>query len=210
VNVLSSILKNKIVAIIRGAEPKNVLPIVNALFDGGIKLVEITLNSSMAFELIRDSSALMKNKMLIGAGTVLDVKSAKMAINNGAQFVISPGLNMKVMEFMKKQTGIVNIPGAFTPTEIIAAHQAGAAIVKVFPALSVQYIKDLRGPLSHIPLMPTGGIDLGNIQQFQKAGATAFGIGNSLVNANQPITKESLRQITQKAVQFVHAISAEG
>jgi 2-dehydro-3-deoxyphosphogluconate aldolase / (4S)-4-hydroxy-2-oxoglutarate aldolase len=207
VNVLSSILKNKIVAIIRGAAPKDVLPIVEALFDGGIILVEITLNSAKAFELIGDASTLMQNKMLIGAGTVLDVESAKMAIDNGAQFVISPGFNIEVIEFIKKQKGVVNIPGAFTPTEIIAARQAGADIVKVFPALSVQYIKDLRGPLSHIPLMPTGGIDLGNINDFQKAGAVAFGIGTALVNANQQITKESLKQITQKALHFVQAIS---
>lgn len=208
VSVLSSILKNKIVAIIRGAAPKDVISIVEALFEGGILLVEITLNSEKAFELIRDCSGLMQNKMLIGAGTVLDVESAKKAIDNGAQFVISPGFNMQVMGFVKKQTGLVSIPGAFTPTEIIAAHKAGADIVKVFPALSVQYIKDLRGPLSHIPLMPTGGIDLGNIKEFQKTGAVAFGIGTALVNANQQITKASLKEITQKSLQFVQAVSA--
>jgi 2-dehydro-3-deoxyphosphogluconate aldolase/(4S)-4-hydroxy-2-oxoglutarate aldolase len=145
--------------------------------------------------------------MLIGAGTVLDVESAKKAIDNGAQFVISPGLNMEVMEFIKTQTGIVSIPGAFTPTEIIAAHKAGADIVKVFPALSIQYIKDLMGPLSHIPMMPTGGIDLGNIREFQKTGAVAFGVGTALVKADQQITKASLNEITQKSLQFVRAVS---
>jgi 2-dehydro-3-deoxyphosphogluconate aldolase/(4S)-4-hydroxy-2-oxoglutarate aldolase len=208
VDVFSSILRNKIVAILRGVNPNDVLPIIKALHSGGIELVEITLNSENAFELIRESSACMKNKMLIGAGTVLDVKSAKLAVHNGAQFVISPGLNRRVMEFMKKQTGIVNIPGAFTPTEIITAYQAGAHLVKVFPALSPQYIKDLRGPLSHIPLMPTGGIDLGNIHQFQQAGAVAFGIGTALVSGGGPATKKSLNQITQKAKEFVQAVSA--
>ena len=147
----------------------------------------------------------MKDKMLIGAGTVLDLQSAKTAVRHGAQFIISPSLDIKVIQFVKQQK-LVSIPGAFTATEILAAYNEGADIIKVFPALSPQYIKDLRGPFSHIPLMPTGGISLNNIREFQNAGAVAFGIGGSLVDASRQMTEDSLKQLTQKSNQFIQAI----
>jgi 2-dehydro-3-deoxyphosphogluconate aldolase/(4S)-4-hydroxy-2-oxoglutarate aldolase len=202
---LSEILRNKIIAIIRGAEPGKVLPIVQSLFEGGIRVVEITLNSDNAFELIRELSLKMGDKMLIGAGTVLDSVSAEMAIKSGARFIISPSLNIQVIKLVKKQK-LVSIPGAFTATEILTAYQAGADIVKVFPAMNPQYISNLRGPLSHIPLMPTGGININNIGEFQKAGGVAFGVGSSLVDAGQQITGDSLRQLTRRADQFVQAV----
>jgi 2-dehydro-3-deoxyphosphogluconate aldolase/(4S)-4-hydroxy-2-oxoglutarate aldolase len=202
---LSEILRNKIIAIIRGAEPGKVLPIVQSLFEGGIRVVEITLNSDNAFELIRELSLKMGDKMLIGAGTVLDSVSAEMAITSGARFIISPSLNIQVIKLVKKQK-LVSIPGAFTATEIVTAYQAGADIVKVFPAMNPQYISNLRGPLSHIPLMPTGGININNIGEFQKAGGVAFGVGSSLVDAGQQITGDSLRQLTRRADQFVQAV----
>ncbi len=202
---LHYILQYKIIAIIRGVKPKDVLPIVASLHEGGIKIVEITLNSEDALELISKLSSVMKNKMLIGAGTVLDVKSAKAAAKHGAQFIISPSLDINVVKFAN-QKKLVSIPGAFTATEIVEAHKAGADIVKVFPAPSPRYIKDLQGPLSHIRMMPTGGINLENIDQFKKAGAVAFGVGSSLINTEAQIIKESLRQLSQKANQFVEMI----
>jgi 2-dehydro-3-deoxyphosphogluconate aldolase/(4S)-4-hydroxy-2-oxoglutarate aldolase len=206
-DILSQILHNKIVAIIRGAEPKKVFSIVQALFEGGIRVVEITLNSENAFELISELSAKMNDKMLIGAGTVLDVQSAETAIKHGAQFIISPSLNIELIKFVKEQN-LVSIPGAFTATEIVTAYNAGADIVKVFPALNPQYIKDLRAPLSHIPLMPAGGINLSNIKEFQKAGAVAFGVGSSLVDAGLQTTNDSLKQLAQKANQFIQSIKS--
>jgi 2-dehydro-3-deoxyphosphogluconate aldolase/(4S)-4-hydroxy-2-oxoglutarate aldolase len=205
-NILSQILQNKIIAIIRGAEPKSVHKIVQALFEGGIKLVEITLNSENAIELISELSAKMNDQMLIGAGTVLDLQSAEIAIAHGAQFIISPSLNIEVIKFTK-QKKVVSIPGAFTVTEIVAAYNEGADIVKVFPAISPQYIKDLRGPLSHIPLMPTGGINLNNIIEFKKSGAAAFGVGSSLVDANIKITESALQELSIKARQFVQFVN---
>ena len=101
----------------------------------------------------------------------------------------------------------MSIPGAFTATEILTAYNAGADIVKVFPALSPQYIKDLRGPLSHIPLMPTGGVSIENINEFKKVGVAAFGIGSSLVGTNQQITGDSLKKLTEKASQFILAVN---
>jgi 2-dehydro-3-deoxyphosphogluconate aldolase/(4S)-4-hydroxy-2-oxoglutarate aldolase len=103
--------------------------------------------------------------------------------------------------------GTVSIPGAFTATEVVTAYKAGGDLIKVFPASNPQYIKDLKGPLDHIPLMPTGGVNLQNIREFQKAGAVAFGIGSSLVDAKQKLTPEYLRELTQKATQFVHTVN---
>jgi 2-dehydro-3-deoxyphosphogluconate aldolase / (4S)-4-hydroxy-2-oxoglutarate aldolase len=207
VNILSQILHSKIVAIIRGAEPKKVISIVQALFEGGIRVVEITLNSANALELISELSSKMKDKILVGAGTVLDIKSAEAAINHGAQFIISPSLDIEVIKLVK-QKKLVSIPGAFTATEILTAYNAGADIVKVFPATNPQYIKSLRGPLSFIPLMPTGGININNIGEFQKAGAVAFGVGSSLVDTSQQITEDFLKQLTLKANQFNQALNS--
>jgi 2-dehydro-3-deoxyphosphogluconate aldolase/(4S)-4-hydroxy-2-oxoglutarate aldolase len=205
-DILSRILQNKIVAIIRGMEPKNVMPIVQALYEGGIRNIEITLNSENAFELISELSVKMKDKMLIGAGTVLDMQSAEIAIAHGAQFIISPSVNIDVIKFVKKKN-LVSIPGAFTATEIVSAYNEGADIIKVFPAISPQYIKDLRGPLTHIPLMPTGGININNIVAFQKAGAVAFGVGSSLVDASQQITEQALKELSDKANEFIKAVN---
>jgi len=184
----------------------NVPAIIQALLEGGIKTVEITLNSENAFELIHELSAKMGDNILIGAGTVLDVQSGEIAIACGARFIVSPSLNPVLIK-SAKQKKIVSIPGAFTATEILTAYNAGADIVKVFPALSPQYIKDLRGPLSHIPLMPTGGVSIENINEFKKVGVAAFGIGSSLVGTNQQITGDSLKKLTEKASQFILAVN---
>lgn len=204
--VLQQILDNKIVAIIRGARPSDVMDIAGALYEGGVRLLEITLNSENAFELIETVSARFGNKMLIGAGTVLTSEEALKVIDRGAQFIISPSTDVETIK-ATKQKGIVSIPGAYTPTEIVAAYRAGADIIKVFPAASPKYIKELRGPLSHIPLMPTGGINLDNIGEFQKAGAIAFGIGTSLVDTKKEITEEYLSEITSKASLLNKAIN---
>ena len=206
-NTLSQILEHKIVAIIRGANPPDVLKIVNALYEGGIKVLEVTLNSANALEVIKQLSETMKDKILIGAGTVLDVKMTRSAVNAGAMFIISPNMNSEVIK-TTKGLGAVSIPGAYTPTEIVHAYSSGGDIIKVFPASSnVNYIKEIRAPLPHIPLMPTGGITLENIGEFQKAGAVAFGIGTALVNTKEKISEAYLRQLTERAQQFVQIIT---
>ena len=144
--------------------------------------------------------------MLIGAGTVLNKKDAKKAISAGARFLISPIVDLAIIEFTKKH-GIVSIPGAYSPTEIAHAYSCGGDLIKVFPASgNVNYIKEIRAPLPHIPLMPTGGINLENIQEFQKAGAVAFGIGTALVDTKQKITNEYLGQLTERAKKFAQAV----
>ncbi|MEP6748791.1 MAG: bifunctional 4-hydroxy-2-oxoglutarate aldolase/2-dehydro-3-deoxy-phosphogluconate aldolase [Bacteroidota bacterium] len=203
--VLSLLTKHKIVAIIRGAQPADVLKIVHALQAGGIYAVEITLNSAYALQVIKDIAGAVKDTMLVGAGTVLNASSALAAIDAGAQFIISPSFDKETINVTKAQ-GIVSIPGAYTATEILQAYEAGADIVKVFPASSPQYISDIRGPLSHIPLMPTGGVNISNIKAFHNAGAVAFGIGSALVDSKETVNKDYLAQLTANAAEFVKAI----
>ena len=205
-SVLSEILKNKIVAIIRGADPDDILKIANALQQGGINILEITLNSPNALNIIKELNSKMKDRMLIGAGTVLNADAAKSSIEVGAKFIISPNVNIETIE-ITKQHGAVSIPGAYTPTEIVTAYENGGDIIKIFPASNADYIKALRGPLSHIPMMPTGGIDSENIKEFQKTGAVAFGIGTALVDTKHKITSEYLELVTKNAHRFVQAIS---
>lgn len=205
--VLNKILEHKIVAIIRGAEPGDVIKIINALYDGGIRVLEITMNSQDALSVIERINKEAGNKLLIGAGTVLDAKTAKDAIAAGAKFIISPSFDPDTIDTTKKY-GAVSIPGAFTATEILAAYKAGGDIIKIFPAsVGVQYIKDIRGPLPHIPLMPTGGIHLENIGSYFKAGAVAAGIGSALVDTSKQITKDYLQDLKNKAEKFVEAVA---
>ena len=205
-DVLTQIYKHKIVSILRGVPPQDVLPIIIALYEGGIRLVEITLNSPGALESIGAVAKQMEGKMLVGAGTVLDAETARAAINSGAQFIISPSVDEQTIA-TTKNLNIVSIPGAFTATEIVQAHKMGGDIIKLFPASAgLSYFKDIRGPLNHIPLMPTGGINLQNIVDFYKAGAIAFGIGSALVKP-QTLTQQYLQQLIATARQYVAAVA---
>ncbi len=174
---------------------------------GGVRLLEITLNSPGALGAIRQVAATMGDRLLVGAGTVLTPEEAAAAIGAGARFILSPSLDIATIQETRR-FGAVSIPGAFTATEILSAYRNGADIVKVFPAsVGVHYFRDLRGPLPQIPLMPTGGVNLDNIREFQKAGAVAFGIGSALVPSGQETTKEALQQLTAKAAAYVQALT---
>lgn len=203
---LSQILESKIVAIIRGANPKDVLKIAEALREGGVKALEITMNSSNALSVIEEVADKIGDEVLVGAGTVLDAQTARDAISAGAKFIISPTLDVRTIRTTRRY-GAISIPGAYTPTEVLNAYSSGGDIIKVFPAANAGYIKDIRGPLPQIPLMPTGGVNLDNIQQFHQAGAVAFGIASALVDTKQEITNDYLQKLTEKANQFVHAVS---
>jgi 2-dehydro-3-deoxyphosphogluconate aldolase/(4S)-4-hydroxy-2-oxoglutarate aldolase len=207
---LQQILENKIVAILRGVRPDAVPEVAAALHAGGIRCLEITLNSPDALAMIRDLSARMGDRLLVGAGTVLDAAEARAAIDAGASFIISPALDIPTIQ-VTRQLQAVSIPGAFTATEILTAYKNGADIIKVFPAsVGVGYFRDLRGPLPHIPLMPTGGVNLENIADYHKAGAVAFGIGSALVDGKQPVTDEYLRRLTDMAGKFSNTIPYMG
>ncbi|WP_423147113.1 bifunctional 4-hydroxy-2-oxoglutarate aldolase/2-dehydro-3-deoxy-phosphogluconate aldolase [Rubrolithibacter danxiaensis] len=204
---LSHILQHKIIAIIRGAKPKDILQIANALNMAGIKTMEITINSPKAMHVIETLANEMSNEMLIGAGTVLDPETARTALLAGAKFIISPTLNTKTIK-MTKRYGAISIPGAFTPTEILKAYTNGGDIIKVFPAsVGAAYFSDLSGPLPHIPLMPTGGVNINNIAEFKKAGAVAFGLGSALVNTKEEVNELYLQNLTERARKFKEAVS---
>ena len=204
---LQQILEYKIVAILRGCASDRIPDIAAALAEGGVRLMEITLNSPGALESIRQLSGIMGDRMLVGAGTVLTAAEAEAAVDAGARFIISPTLDIETIQ-MTRQLGAISIPGAFTPTEILTAYRNGADIIKVFPAGSsgAPYFKELRGPLPHIPLMPTGGVNLDNIRDFKAAGAVAFGISSALVPAGQENTGPALRQLTEKAAAYIKAV----
>ncbi len=205
---LSQILQHKVVAIIRGVQPEDVLHIVEALTEGGIKLVEVTLNSPNPLSAITQLRKRFGTELLVGAGTVLDAPSAKAAIAAGAQFIISPSLDVETIKETKRG-GAVSIPGAFTATEILTAYKCGGDIIKVFPStIGPAYFKDLHGPFPHIPLMPTGGVNIENIAEFQKAGAVAFGVGSGLIGSSPLISDAYLKSVTQHAKKFIMAISS--
>jgi 2-dehydro-3-deoxyphosphogluconate aldolase/(4S)-4-hydroxy-2-oxoglutarate aldolase len=204
---LQQILQHKIVAILRGCNTDDIPPITEALYEGGVRLLEITLNTPGALKAIERAASRMGDRMLIGAGTVLTATEVIDAVNAGARFILSPSLDPGIIQ-QSRDLGAVSVPGAFTATEILAAYRHGADIVKVFPAsVGPAYFRDMRGPLPHIPLMPTGGLNLDNIRDFQKAGAVAFGIGSALVASNQGTTGNDLLQLTRLAAAYITAIN---
>ena len=207
-NPLAHILEHKVVAIVRGANPPDLLRIAEALHAGGVRLMEITLNSPGALASIEEISRAMEGKLLVGAGTVLDPETARAALLAGAKYIISPTLDKKTIR-MTKRYGAVSIPGAYTATEILKAYEFGGDIIKVFPASAggAGYFKDIAGPLPFIPLMPTGGVSLDNIKGFVEAGAAAFGLGSSLVDTKEAATPEYLARLTERARKFVAAVA---
>ncbi|MEK5382393.1 bifunctional 4-hydroxy-2-oxoglutarate aldolase/2-dehydro-3-deoxy-phosphogluconate aldolase [Niallia sp. FSL W8-0635] len=202
-STLQQILDHKLIAIIRGATPKDTLKIVQSLYEGGIRVVEITMNSPKALTSIERVVDEFGDKMAIGAGTVLDAESARSALLAGAQFILSPTYKEETIR-MTKRYGAVSIPAAFTPTEILEAYESGGDIIKVFPAttLGPKFIKDIHGPLPQIPLLPTGGVDLNNVKEYLVAGAAGLGIGSSLVNTKKTINEEYLLELTEKSNKF--------
>lgn len=204
-NILSQILDHKIIAIIRGANPQDILKIAKALYAGGIRMLEITMNSPKPLAAIEEVADNLGDKILIGAGTVLDPETARSAILCGAKFIISPTINVDTIK-MTKRYGAVCIPGAYTATEILHAYSNGGDIIKVFPATSPAYLKAISGPLPQVPLLPTGGVNLESIKEFQKAGAVGFGLGSALVDTKQEITDQYLIRLTEKAKQFSEAV----
>lgn len=188
-NTIEQILKEKVIAIVRGVGPEQCLRVADALYQGGIRLVEVTFNQSNpdSFSETTDAiSAISKayaGKMLCGAGTVTSEALVDLATDAGAKYIISPDSNPAVIR-RTLDRGIVSIPGAMTPTEILAAHNAGADFVKLFPAaaLGTDYIKAVRAPINHVRLLAVGGINEKNIASFLAAGLYGAGVGGNLAN----------------------------
>lgn len=171
-----------IIPVLRGIPFEKSDYIINALVEGGIRSIEITMDTNRAADIISAARTKYGSDISIGAGTVLTVEKAKEAIAAGAEFLVAPNFDVVVTKFAQDQN-IFFVPGVFTPSEMVSAFQAGADIVKLFPAsvLQPQFIKDVKGPLSHIPIMCTGGIDLSTAKSYLEAGADVVGAGSSLV-----------------------------
>lgn len=182
--VLGAILETRVVAVIRMKDAARLAGVAAALGRGGVRALEITMTVPGAVGIIREMAGSKAPGTLVGAGTVLDAGTAKDVIAAGADFVVSPITDMETVKVCR-DAGVLVAPGAFTPTEIVAAWRAGADIVKVFPATSLgpQFCRDLRGPLPEVRLMPTGGVTVENARDFIAAGAAAVGLGTALVDA---------------------------
>lgn len=195
-----------LVAVIRRPKKEHIQAIATALVDGGVGALEITVDTDGALTMINELKASFGDRVLVGAGTVLDAVSAKSAIDAGADFIFSPSFDLETIQ-MTNRYGRISIPGVMTPTEMVDAYAAGADLVKVFPAgaLGVDYIKDVLGPLGHIPMMPTGGVTLDNVASFIRNGAIAVGAGGSLMD-KQAIREERFDVLMNTAKQFVERI----
>ena len=182
-HLLADLCESAIVAIVRLANDNKLLPTAQALAEGGVRFIEFPLTTPQALSALEQANCLLPQSVVLGAGTVLDPESARAAISSGARFIVTPVVNLDVIA-MARRHGVLVIPGAFTPSEILTAWQAGADLVKVFPAdcLGPAYIRAVRAPLPHIPLVPTGGIGLDNAADYMRAGAVALGVGSSLAN----------------------------
>lgn len=199
-NDLLSLLEiEKVVAIIRGIPDGSGEQTAKALLAGGISFLEITLNTNGALNMIDELKGKIGDQMRIGAGTVLNLKMAKEAVQAGAEYLISPNLDESVLAYGLEQ-GVDVWPGTLTPTEIVRAYELGATAVKVFPigSMGMKYIKDIRGPLNHIRMMVTGGVNLDNMKEVLGYGAIAVGLGGNLVN-NSLIKQGNFEEITKLA-----------
>jgi 2-dehydro-3-deoxyphosphogluconate aldolase/(4S)-4-hydroxy-2-oxoglutarate aldolase len=179
---LKRILDCGIVAVVRADSGALLAQVVKALAEGGVTAAEITFTVPDAVEVIRQVRNEVGDAVCLGAGTVLDPETARAALLAGAEYIVSPTVNLDVIRLCRRYDKPV-MPGAFTPTEVVAAWEAGADVVKVFPADigGPPFLKALRGPLPQIKLMPTGGVDLNTAEPFLKAGACCLGVGSSLV-----------------------------
>jgi 2-dehydro-3-deoxyphosphogluconate aldolase / (4S)-4-hydroxy-2-oxoglutarate aldolase len=183
-SITDAIEREGIVAVIRIKEPEKLRAVVDAIADGGVRALEVTMTVPGAVELIRHLAPALPAGFVFGAGTVLDADTAARVIDAGAQFVVSPVFRQSVIDACHAR-GVPAMPGCFSPTEILDAWDAGADIVKVFPAtaLGPGFFKDVRGPLPQVKLMPTGGVTLDNAGDWIRAGAVAVGVGTALLDA---------------------------
>ncbi|NBJ70086.1 MULTISPECIES: bifunctional 4-hydroxy-2-oxoglutarate aldolase/2-dehydro-3-deoxy-phosphogluconate aldolase [Clostridia] len=198
------IKETKVVAVIRKADEKNIVPILKALSAGGVKAVEITAETPNVTHVISTAKEAMKEKSCIGAGTVLDPETARTVMLAGADFIVSPSLNTDTLKLTNRY-GMLHVPGVFTPTEIVTAYEHGASMVKIFPAATVgpSYIKNILGPLPHVEAMVTGGITLDNMNDYIQHGAKAVGIGSNLVNAAALKTEEDYQRLQEEASKYI-------
>ena len=212
--IIETIKQEKLIAIVRGVERNKLIPLAQAMYDGGIRLLEITYSANGAVsdeetaDNIRTLVSHFGNKMYIGAGTVLTEKQAELTKKAGGGFIISPNTKQSVIK-RTVELEMVSIPGAFSPSEIESAHEYGADFVKLFPItnLGAEYVKSVKAPLSHIDMLAVGGIDLDNIPLYKKAGVCGFGIGSNITDKGM-IANEDWQGITELAK--LYSLAAKG
>lgn len=205
--IINTIKENKIIAVIRLRETDKLKKVVDSLLNGGIKIIELTMTIPNAIEQINKISEEFINDALIGAGSVLNSKTAKDVIDAGAKFVASPIFNEEVISLVHSYE-LPMIPGCFTPTEIINAHNHQADFIKVFPAdnLGTSFIKSILAPMPQLKLIPTGGVTIDNAKDWLKAGCIAVGIGSALIDSNL-INNNNYTQLTENSKKIVQNIS---
>ena len=214
-DIINAIKERKIIAIVRGVEPKKLVPLAKALYDGGIRLMEITYSAdgSVSDEETAAAVGTLANefdgRMYIGSGTVLTREQVKRTYDVGGRFIISPNTDTEVIKYTK-ELGMVSIPGALTPSEAEAANRAGADFVKLFPVTSMgtSYVKAIAAPLSHIKFLAVGGITPENIGEYLDIGVCGFGIGSNIIN-KEYIAHGNFEKITASAKEYVMAVNGE-
>jgi 2-dehydro-3-deoxyphosphogluconate aldolase/(4S)-4-hydroxy-2-oxoglutarate aldolase len=210
---LRRVLEAGIVAVVRSHDGSHLAEVVRALADGGVTVAEITMTVPDALDVLRTVRRELGGRVLLGAGTVLDPETARACFLAGAEFLVSPTINLDVIRMARRYDKVV-MPGAFTPTEILSAWEAGADVVKVFPAevLGPAFFKAMRGPLPQVRLMPTGGVDLTTAAEFLKAGACCLGVGGQLVDAKAIAARDfgRIRDLAKQYVDVVQRFRASG
>jgi len=205
--VLNRMISEGLIPVIRVTSAQEAIDVADAIKEGGVTSIEITMSVHGAIDVIKDLTKKYKDEIVMGAGTVLDPETGRAALLAGAQFIVSPTLNLDLIQLAHRYSAVV-IPGAMTPTEILTAGNAGADMVKVFPAAQLggpEYIKALRGPLPQILLVPTGGVNLQNAGAFIKAGCVALGAGGELVD-KKALKEKKFNILTENARAFLKAI----
>jgi 2-dehydro-3-deoxyphosphogluconate aldolase/(4S)-4-hydroxy-2-oxoglutarate aldolase len=201
--IVAEVERCGVVAIIRMKDPAKLSGVVDAMLAGGVRVLEVTMTVPGAIELIRGLSKSLPKELILGAGTVVDTETADKVIDAGAKFLVSPVMRVPLIELAGRR-GVPIMPGCFSPTEILAAWEAGADIVKVFPAtaLGPGYLKDVHGPLPQVKLMPTGGVSVDNAGDWIRAGAVAVGVGSALLDA-AAIAAGQFEKITDNARRII-------
>lgn len=204
--IRSTIESSRIISIIRANGPEGILEAAEALADNGVRAIEVTMNTPGALDVIKKATTQLAGKAVFGAGTVLDETTARLAILAGAQFLVTPNFDKPTIRCANRY-GVPICCGAYSPTEALHALEAGAAYIKIFPAgqLGPKYISDLRGPMSQLPLIPTGGVTLENVPAFLNAGSSAVAIGGGLVN-QKLLNDKNWKEIGRRALAFVNVL----
>jgi 2-dehydro-3-deoxyphosphogluconate aldolase/(4S)-4-hydroxy-2-oxoglutarate aldolase len=206
-DVFNRMVAEGLIPVVRVSSAREAMDVADAIKEGGVSFIEITMSVQGAIDVIKELTQKYKDEIIMGAGTVLDTETGRAALLAGAQFIVSPTLNLDLIQLAHRYSAVV-IPGATTPTEILTAWNAGADMVKVFPAGQLggpEYLKALRGPLPQILLVPTGGVNLQNAGAFIKAGATALGVGGELVD-KKALKEKKFSVITDNTRAFLKVI----